>query len=139
MFRWTLVQEMAKMQEKYIDVKKIDLNDAKIKKYKSQNKGLSHIRTGKDYKGYIYVDKDDNLIGFTNMRISDKYIQAIEVDKKFQGMGIGKRLLNDLIQMGAIRLSVNKKNTVAKNMYDKMFKVENEDEHMYYMVLKSKG
>ena len=73
------------------------------------------------------------------MRISDKYIQAIEVDKQYQGMGIGKRLLNDLINMGAIRLSVNKKNTIAKKMYDKQFKVEDEDDHMYYMVLKSKS
>lgn len=117
--------------------KKIDLNDSNIKKYKSQNKGLSHIRTGKDYKGYIYIDKSDKVIGFVNMRISDKYIQAIEVDKQFQGMGIGKMLLNDLIKMGAERLSVNKKNTIAKKMYDNQFKVEDEDETMYYMVLKN--
>lgn len=116
--------------------KRIELNDSNIKKYKTQNKGLSHIRTGKDYKGYIYVDTNDNVIGFINMRISDKYIQAIEVDKKYQGQGLGKKLLNDLLQMGAERLSVNKKNVIAKKMYDKQFKVEKEDEHMYYMVLK---
>ena len=117
--------------------KKIDLNDANVKKYKSKNKGLSHIRTGKDYKGYIYIDKNDNVIGFVNMRLSDKYIQAIEVDKQYQGQGLGKKLLNDLLNMGAERLSVNKKNVVAKKMYDKQFKVEDEDETMYYMVLKS--
>lgn len=117
--------------------KKIDLNDVNVKKYKSKNKGLSHIRTGKDYKGYIYIDKNDNVIGFVNMRVSDKYIQAIEVDKQYQGQGLGKKLLNDLLNMGAERLSVNKKNVVAKKMYDKQFKVEDEDETMYYMVLKS--
>ena len=117
--------------------KKIDLNDANVKKYKSKNKGLSHIRTGKDYKGYIYIDKNDNVIGFVNMRMSDKYIQAIEVDKQYQGQGLGKKLLNDLLNMGAERLSVNKKNVVARKMYDKQFKVEDEDETMYYMVLKS--
>ena len=117
--------------------KKIDLNDANVKKYKSKNKGLSHIRTGKDYKGYIYIDKNDDVIGFVNMRISDKYIQAIEVDKKYQGQGLGKKLLNELLNMGAERLSVNKKNVVAKKMYDKQFKVEDEDETMYYMILKS--
>ena len=117
--------------------KKIDLNDTNVKKYKSKNKGLSHIRTGKDYKGYIYIDKNDNVIGFINMRISDKYIQAIEIDKQYQGQGFGKKLLNDLLNMGAERLSVNKKNVIAKKMYDKKFKVEDEDETMYYMVLKS--
>ena len=69
------------------------------------------------------------------MRLSDKYIQAIEVSPEYQGKGLGKTLLNELIQMGAIRLSVNKKNTKAKKMYDKLFKVEKEDKHMYYMVL----
>lgn len=117
--------------------KKIDLNDSNVKKYKSKNKGLSHIRTGKDYKGHIYIDKNDNVIGFINMRISDKYIQAIEVDKRYQGQGFGKKLLNDLLNMGAERLSVNKKNVIAKKMYDKKFKFEDEDETMYYMVLKS--
>lgn len=118
-----------------MNFKKIDLNNSNINKYKSKHKGLSHIRTGKDYKGYIYIDKQDNVVGFINMRISDKYIQAIEVSPEYQGKGLGKTLLNELIKMGATRLSVNKKNTKAKKMYDKLFKVEKEDEHMYYMVL----
>lgn len=118
-----------------MNFKKIDLNDTNIRKYKSKQKGLSHIRTGKDYKGYIYIDKEDNVVGFINMRISDKYIQAIEVSPEYQGQGLGKTLLNELIKMGATRLSVNKKNIKAKKMYDKLFKVEREDKNMYYMVL----
>ena len=116
--------------------KKIEMNNANINKYKVKLKGLSHIRTGKDYKGYIYIDNEDNAVGFINMRISDKYIQAIEVNPIYQGQGIGKTLLNELIKMGAIKLSVNKNNTKAKKMYDKLFNVEHEDEHMYYMILK---
>ena len=116
--------------------KKIEMNNANINKYKVKLKGLSHIRTGKDYKGYIYIDNEDNVVGFINMRISDKYIQAIEVNPIYQGQGIGKTLLNELIKMGAIKLSVNKTNTKAKKMYDKLFNVEHEDEHMYYMILK---
>lgn len=118
-----------------MNFKKIDLNNLNINKYKSKCKSLSHIRTGKDYKGYIYIDKQDDVVGFINMRLSDKYIQAIEVSPEYQGKGFGKTLLNELIKMGAIRLSVNKNNTKAKKMYDKLFKVEKEDKHMYYMVL----
>lgn len=118
-----------------MNFKKINLNDINIRKYKSKQKGLSHIRTGKDYKGYIYIDKEDNVVGFINMRISDKYIQAIEVSPEYQGQGLGKTLLNELIKMGATRLSVNKKNIKAKKIYDKLFKVEREDKNMYYMVL----
>lgn len=120
-----------------IEFKEIDLNNINVKKYKSKNKGLSHIRIGKDYKGYIYIDKNDNVVGFINMRISNKYIQAIEIDKQYQGQGLGRKFLNKLINMGAERLSVNKKNIIAKKMYDKQFKVVDEDENMYYMVLKS--
>ena len=36
--------------------KKIEMNNANINKYKVKLKGLSRIRTGKDYKGYIYID-----------------------------------------------------------------------------------
>lgn len=117
--------------------KRIDMNDANIRKYKSSNKGLSHIRTGRDYKGYIYIDNNDEVMGFINMRKSDKYIQAIEIDKKYQGNGLGKALLHELMKMGAKRLSVNKKNEKAINMYKKKFSIEKEDEYMYYMVLDS--
>lgn len=116
--------------------KKLELNKEIIRKYVEKEKGFRHIRIGKDYKGYVYLDSKDNVIGFISMRLSDKYIQAIEVSKHYQNMGIGKMLLDELIKMGAERLSVNKKNQKAKNMYDKLFTVESEDEHMYYMKLK---
>ena len=99
-----------------MNFKKIDLNNLNINKYKSKCRNLSHIRTGKDYKGYIYIDKQDDVVGFINMRLSDKYIQAIEVSPEYQGKGLGKTLLNELIKMGAIRLSVKKKNTKPKKM-----------------------
>lgn len=116
--------------------KKIELNKEIIRKYVDKEKGLRHIRIGKDYEGYLYLDSRDNIIGFISMRLSDNYIQAIEVSKHYQNMGIGKMLLDELIKMGAERLSVNKKNQKAKRMYDKLFTVESEDEHMYYMKLK---
>lgn len=116
---------------------RIDMTDSNIRKYKKSNKGLSHIRTGKDYKGYIYIDSEDNVVGFINMRISDKYIQAIEVSKDYQSKGLGKALLHELLKMGAKRLSVNKKNTIALDLYRDLFSVEKEDNTMYYMVLDS--
>lgn len=116
--------------------KKIDMTYNNIKKYKIQNRGLAHVRTGTDYKGYIYIDVNDTVVGFINMRKSDNYIQALEVDKKYQNQGIGGELLQDLISMGANKLSVNKNNKIAKDMYDRLFSIESEDDMMYYMVLK---
>ena len=109
-----------------------------IKKLADYEKRLDEvIATESDIEKWVFDEKqaevifavlDDEVIGFVNMRISDKYIQAIEVGKQYQGQGVGKRLLDDLLKMGAERLSVNKNNIIAKRMYDKKFKVENEDD-----------
>ena len=61
--------------------KKIDINNSNINKYKSSCKGLSHVRTGSDYKGVIYLD-EENVVGFYNIRLSDNYLQGIEINKE---------------------------------------------------------
>lgn len=117
--------------------KKIDISEESIKKYKSSCKGLSHIRTGKDYEGKIFIDPNNDVVGFYNLRKSDHYIQGIEINKKYQSKGLGKMLLQECINSGAERLSVNKNNIKAINMYKKDFKIVNEDKTMYYMELKN--
>lgn len=117
--------------------KKIDISEESIKKYKSSCKGLSHIRTGKDYEGKIFIDPNNDVVGFYNLRKSDHYIQGIEINKKYQSKGLGKMLLQECINSGAERLSVNKNNIKAINMYKKDFKIINEDKTMYYMELKN--
>ena len=116
--------------------KKIDINNSSINKYKSSCKGLSHVRTGSDYKGVIYLD-EENVVGFYNIRLSDNYLQGIEINKEYQSNGLGKALLNESIKNGVINLSVNKNNDKAINMYKKDFKIIDEDSNMYYMRLKS--
>lgn len=117
--------------------KKIDISEESIKKYKSSCKGLNHIRTGKDYEGKIFIDPNNDVVGFYNLRKSDHYIQGIEINKKYQSKGLGKMLLQECINSGAERLSVNKNNIKAINMYKKDFKIVNEDKTMYYMELKN--
>ena len=117
--------------------KKIDISKESIEKYKSSCKGLSHIRTGKDYEGRIFIDPNNDVVGFYNLRKSDHYIQGIEINKKYQSKGLGKMLLQECINSGAERLSVNKNNIKAINMYKKDFKIVNEDKNMYYMELKN--
>lgn len=116
----------------------IPMTEENIKKYKSKAKGLSHIRTGKDYTGTIILDNKD-VVGFYNLRKSDKYIQALEVSEDYQSKGIGSQLLQECINKGATKLSVNKKNEKAINLYKKRnFKVVKEDNTMYYMELNKK-
>ena len=109
-----------------------------IDKYKDQAKYLSHFRIGDDYSGYIWLN--GNIpIGACNVRKSDNYIQAIEVSKDYQHQGLGKEILDICInEFKANKLSVNKKNKIAYDMYIKRgFKVDSDDDTMYYMSLKT--
>ena len=115
---------------------KVDLNEFNIKKYKSSCKGLSHIRTGPDYKGKIYLE-NNKVVGFYNIRISDNYLQGIEINEEYRSKGLGKELLKESIREGVKKLSVNKKNKKAINMYKKDFTIIDQDNTMYYMELKS--
>lgn len=124
--------------ESLAEYDQIPMTEENIKKYKSKAKGLSHIRTGKDYTGTIILDNKD-VVGFYNLRKSDKYIQALEVSEDYQSKGIGSQLLQECINKGATKLSVNKKNEKAINLYKKRnFKVVKEDNTMYYMELNKK-
>lgn len=124
--------------ESIAQYEQIQMTEENIKKYKSKAKGLSHIRTGKDYTGTIILD-NKNVVGFYNLRISDRYIQALEVSEDYQSKGIGSQLLQECVRKGATRLSVNKKNEKAINLYKKRnFKVVKEDNTMYYMELNKK-
>lgn len=121
--------------ESLAEYDQIPMTEENIKKYKSKAKGLSHIRTGKDYTGTIILDSKD-VVGFYNLRKSDRYIQALEVSEDYQSKGIGTQLLQECINKGATKLSVNKKNEKAINLYKKRnFKVVKEDNTMYYMEL----
>lgn len=129
---------LAIIYESISQYKQIPMTEENIKKYKSKTKGLSHIRTGKDYTGTIILD-NENVVGFYNLRVSDRYIQALEVSEDYQSKGIGNQLLQECVRKGAIRLSVNKKNEKAINLYKKRnFKIVNEDNTMYYMELNKK-
>lgn len=124
--------------ESLAEYDQIPMTEENIKKYKSKAKGLSHIRTGKDYTGTIILDNKD-VVGFYNLRKSDRYIQALEVSEDYQSKGIGSQLLQECINKGATKLSVNKKNEKAINLYKKRnFKVVKEDNTMYYMELNKK-
>ena len=60
MFKWYMTQEVYKNKNNYSlsSFNKIDINDNAIKKYKSLCKGLSHVRVGKEYKGFIYLNNN---------------------------------------------------------------------------------
>lgn len=110
-----------------------DITPAILTMYKRVYKPLAHVRTD-GYFGTLFFDKN-KLVGYVNVRLSDKCIQALEVTEPYRGREIGKQLLQyAVIRLGAESLSVNKINTVAIDMYKKFgFRIVAQDETMYYM------
>ena len=120
------------------DMKRIATTDKALRKYASQYKQLSHVRVNKNTKGYLYL-LDDKVQAMINVedKQGEKWIQGLEIFGDAKGTGLSRSLLDVAVnELGATKLSVNKKNTLAKSIYDKYgFKVYDEDDAMYYMEL----
>lgn len=96
------------------------------------------------YKTIMYVE-DGIPIGYAHIDydiINNKYWFGICVVSEYQGRGIGKKLINTIINyfnnssIDRLYLTVDKTNTVAYNMYLKYgFKVERETVNIYIMSL----
>lgn len=87
-----------------------------IDEFKSKDNMLSHARCNKDTIGYFYVSKKTgNLMGYVG--IERDTIVALEVPEKFQGRGYATRLLSFAVRSGADKLSVDKNNSHAIDVY----------------------
>ena len=119
---------------KQMDCRKI--TPQSINEFKHEYKQLSHIRTNKNTLGYFY-SIDGKLQGMINTedKNGEIWIQGIELFGDSKGKGLSKYLLDITVKdLGATHLSVNKKNSIAKHLYDKYgFEVYDEDDTMYYM------
>lgn len=127
--------------DKFISVPMTPQN---IRFYKDQAKGLSHIRTGDNCKGKIFIENKDGerrVVGFYNTETKSNgevWLQAIEVMPDYRSQGIGKLLLQDAVKEGAKYLAVAKNNTRAKSMYiNHGFKSYERTDKMVFMKLES--
>lgn len=130
---------------KLSSLKRVRITKAVIDKYKSAYPDLRHVRCEdtKEYKcdGYIWLDNQGDLVAHVgSCEYNDdhtKWIVSLEVIPKFKGHGLAKQILDYATKtMHCKYLSVNKKNKLAKSIYDKYgFNVYYEDENMYYMTV----
>lgn len=121
--------------------KKIAISENVISKYKEDYKFLSHIKTDKNCKGYLFF-YDKELVAVLSVEYKENgenWIQAIEIVKKYQGYGLSEQLLDiALKEFKATYLSVNKNNELAIYIYKKKgFVVYKETDTMYFMRLSS--
>lgn len=130
---------------KLSSLKRVRITKAVIDKYKSAYPDLRHVRCEdtKEYKcdGYIWLDNQGDLVAHVgSCEYNDdhtKWIVSLEVIPKFKGHGLAKQILDYATKtMHCKYLSVNKKNKLAKSIYDKYgFKVYYENENMYFMTI----
>lgn len=131
-------------------LKKVELNDKVIKQYKSKLPGLSHVRTTNNCHGYLFIDqKTDTPVCYYNTQKKKDtdgiyggdiiWLQAIEVDEKYQGRSLSKQLLQMAIANDHVtNLAVAKDNEVAYRLYTSMgFKQYNINGNMINMQLPS--
>lgn len=114
--------------------KKEKISKESLDKYKKDFKALSHTR--ENCLGYIYLDKNIPMAVIAVEEKSDcNFIQAVEIAKNYQGYGLSKQLLDVATkELKATRLSVNKKNKLAIEIYKKYgFKKYDESESMVFM------
>lgn len=118
--------------------KKIPINDNNISKYKNSAKYLKHFATDDNFKGYIYIDNINNVVGALNVNTNKQLIQAIEISDNYKGHGLAKQMLDVCCkELKADKLTVRKNNKVAIELYKKYgFIVYDENDNSYFMRLK---
>lgn len=105
-----------------------------IDKYKSSENMLRHARyiPGRSNGWFMIDNKTSEPIGYIIWE--DDFIVAFEIFKDYRRKGYGKELLDLAVESGAKRLSVNKKNTRAIELYKKAgWEVYNESGSMLFM------
>lgn len=114
--------------------KVIDTTPENIKNYNKKFPGLSHVKTGFDFKGVLLID-DDNFVAVMQCNVKTGYIVALEVGDNYRRRGIASALINLANrEFHCHKLSVRKNNWVAIKLYEKHgYKVIREDATMYYM------
>lgn len=116
---------------------KVKISEEIINKYKGNYKFLRHIRTGKNIKGYLFFDSGDKLVAILSVEEKDNniWIQALEIQKEYQGYGLSKQLLKVATNEFKVnRLSVNRNNEIAIKIYKSYgFKEYESTQNMIFM------
>lgn len=111
----------------------VPLTENLIRFYKSKDNMLSHTRfiKGKT-NGFMLLNTKNSLVGY--IAWEDDFITAFEVTKDNRGKGFGSYILKKAVEEGANKLSVNKNNKEAINLYTKLgWEVYEESAQMLFM------
>lgn len=121
----------------------VPITEENVEKYKKSGNagltvGLQNLHVNPDVKGFIWPTKnDDEVIAYVAVEPKNEgmFIIALEIAKRYQGKGFGKKLLMFAEkELGADHLTVNKKNDSAFKLYlDNGWEVYKETDSVYFM------
>ena len=121
---------------------RIKITETICKKLSSKYKYLKHLRVQDNTLGYFFLkdSSSDEIVSTIMVETKSdgtKWIQALEINSRYQGYGLGKQTLNYACKtMGAKYLSVYKDNKIAFEMYKKYgFRIYDETQYMYMMTI----
>ena len=122
--------------------RKILLTQQILDKYKEKCASFAHCRISNMSKGFVWVDKSDNIVGFVNVvRKPDniKWIQALNLQPNYQGYGLYEQLLKVAVrELGGTDIETPPKNDSAREVYDKFgFKVYTDEESRRCMSIRA--
>lgn len=114
-------------------LKEIPYNQENIDKYKSKDNLLRHARYIKGLtNGIFIVDEDSSLVGY--IAWEGDTIITLEVISNYRNNGIATKLLSKAVNNGANKLTVNKHNISAINLYKNLgWKIYDETDKIYFM------
>ena len=121
---------------------KLRITQELLEKYKEKCASFGHCRVSNMSKGYLYVDKKDNIVGFVNVvKKSDgiKWIQALNIQPEYQGYGLYEQLLKVAVrELGGTDISAPPKNDTAKELYRKFgFRTYTDEESVHAMSIRA--
>ena len=121
---------------------KIRITQEILEKYKEKCASFGHCRVSNMSKGYLYVDKKDNIVGFVNVvKKPDgiKWIQALNIQPEYQGYGLYEQLLKVAVrELGGTDISAPPKNDTAKELYRKFgFRTYTDEESVHAMSIRA--
>lgn len=122
----------------YLLEKFIKLNNSKNFRY-FENRNINIIKN--HIITLILTDKNENIIGYGHLDFEENIWLGICVCENYRGKGFGKKIMSYLLEYAKnnnikkIYLTVDKDNTIAKNLYEKnKFIVEKETDNFFKMV-----
>lgn len=147
---WTLgkaeKRDFNRINELFIEMLQTIYNTNQVNGYSDGD--LDRFFDGRDEWISVAIDEEDNIIAFLSIEVHHEeeeyiYLDDLSVTKQYRNNGIGTKLISNAeayateINIHAIRLHVEKSNTAAFRLYERLGYEIYEDQGNRYLMIKN--